>query len=118
MRHCGPKTHVCPPIVHPTKCCVNHTCENVIVPHIHPSHTTNVNHINYQHEHFFPHTESCSTEVTNQQFAEGPGGFGGPGFGGPGYGGPGFGGPGFGGPGYGGPGFGPRPGFGGPGFGR
>ncbi|MEC1156488.1 spore coat protein [Cytobacillus horneckiae] len=119
MRHCGPKTHVCPPIVHPTKCNVQHTCENVIVPHIHPSHTTTVNHVNYKHQHHFPHTQSFANEVTNQQFVAGAGqgpGFGGPGFGGPGFGGPGFGGPGFGGPGFGGPGFG-GPGFGGPGFG-
>lgn len=60
--------NVCPPIVHPTKCCVNHNFINNVVPHIHPSHTTTVNHINFQHKHFFPHTQSAVNQVTNQQF--------------------------------------------------
>ncbi|MBP2241326.1 spore coat protein D [Cytobacillus eiseniae] len=89
--HCGPKTtNVLPAIVHPTKCCVNNTFQNNIVPHIHPTHTTTVNHVNFQHQHYFPHTNSNVTQVTNQQFVAGggqaPGGFGGPvggGFGGP-----------------------------------
>ncbi|KAB2338277.1 spore coat protein CotD [Cytobacillus depressus] len=109
---CGPRpTCVTPPIVSPTQCCVNHTFQNTIVPHIHPSHTTTVNHINFDHVHSFPHTHSVVNEVTNQQFVAAPGpgvGFGGPGFGGPGFGAPGFGAPGVGVPG---------PGFGGPGFG-
>ncbi|MBS4194462.1 CotD family spore coat protein [Lederbergia citri] len=102
-------TTVCPPIVHPTQCCVNHTVSNVIVPEIHPSHTTTVNHENIIHEHYFPHTTSVVNEVSTQNvIMPGPG----PGFGGvPG---PGFG-PGFGG--VPGPGFGPGAGFGpGPGF--
>lgn len=118
--HCGP-TNILPTVVHPKKCCVNHNFVNNVVPHVHPSHTTNVNHINYDHVHYFPHTESTVTEVTNQQFYGGPGpvpgaapafgapapGFGAPGFGAPAAG-PGFGAPG---PGFG-PGFGPRPPFG------
>ncbi|MBU8879050.1 spore coat protein [Bacillus sp. FJAT-29790] len=87
--YCGPRPScILPPIVHPTQCCVNNTFQNNVVPHIHPTHTTNVNHINFQHEHFFPHTESFVNEVTNQQFVAapthagfgvpGPGGFGGP----------------------------------------
>lgn len=94
---CGPRpTNILPAIVSPTKCCVNHTFQNNVVPHIHPSHTTTVNHINYQHVHSFPHTQSVVNEVTNQQFVAAPGpgvpaaGFGapvggamGPGFGAP-----------------------------------
>lgn len=116
-KHCGP-TNVLPAVVHPTKCCVNHTFSNNVVPHIHPQHTTTVNHINYEHQHFFPQTQSVVNEVTHtQSFAPPrpvPGPFPAPGFGG----GPGFGAaPGFGG----GPGFGGAPGFGagpGPSFGR
>ncbi|MFC5463320.1 CotD family spore coat protein [Lederbergia graminis] len=134
-RHCGGPvkncgTQVLPAVVHPTKCCVKHTQSNIIQPEIHPSHTTNVHHQNIVHQHYFPHTESNVTEVTNQNVVmPGPGpGFGpgmmpGPGFGpgmpGPGMGGPGFG-PGMPGPGMGGPGFGPGmqgPGMPGPGFG-
>ncbi len=81
--NCG--TKVCPPVVHPTKCCVVNKCYNVVVPEIHPSHTTTVNHINYNHVHSFPHTESCATEVTNTESIAPPGmGYGmppGPGFG-------------------------------------
>lgn len=72
--HCRPRpTNICPTVVHPTECCVNHNHVNNVVPHVHPSHTTNVNHINYDHVHYFPHTESTVTEVTNQQFYGGPG---------------------------------------------
>lgn len=60
--------NICPPIVHPTKCCVNHTFEKTIVPHIHPSHTTTVNHHLFEHQHYFPHTQSAVNEVSNQQF--------------------------------------------------
>ncbi len=97
---------------------MNHTFQNTIVPHIHPSHTTTVNHHNFQHVHSFPHTESVVNEVTNQQFVApaAPVGFGGPvpGAVAPGFGAPGFGAPGFGAPGFGAPGFG-APGFGAPG---
>ncbi|MEK3886066.1 CotD family spore coat protein [Bacillus sp. FSL K6-3431] len=70
--HCGPK--VLPAVVHPTKCCVKHTQENFIVPEIHPIHTTTVNHKNFEHQHFFPHTQSTVNEVSNQQMnMPGPG---------------------------------------------
>ncbi|WP_062104838.1 CotD family spore coat protein [Bacillus niameyensis] len=92
-------TKVLPAVVHPTKCCVNHTQQNFIVPEIHPSHTTTVNHQNFVHQHYFPHTQSVVNEVTNQQVVmPGPGPVPGQGFG------PGFG------PGPR-PGFGPRPNF-------
>lgn len=69
--NCG--TQVLPAIVHPTKCCVRHRLYNYVIPEIHPSHTTNVNHINYNHQHYFPHTESVVNEVTNTNtFAPGP----------------------------------------------
>lgn len=117
---CKP-SHVLPAIVHPTKCCVNHNFVNNVVPHIHPTHTTTVNHINFDHQHFFPQSHSAVNNVTNQQFFNPPYPVEGPAFGppprpgavagafAPGYGpGPGFG-PGMG-PGYGpgmGPGYGP-----------
>ncbi|MFP5107862.1 CotD family spore coat protein [Neobacillus sp. C211] len=136
-------TNFMPPVIHPTQQIVNHTFSTTVVPHIHPVHTTTVNHHLYQHKHYCPQTASCAEEVCNQQInccnpcapsavpvplpaanalPNAMPGMGGPGFGpgGPGFGpgGPGFGpgGPGFG---PGGPGFGPGgPGFGpgGPGF--
>ncbi|MBM7680226.1 hypothetical protein JOD43_000385 [Pullulanibacillus pueri] len=32
--------------------------ENIVIPHVHPSHTTHVKHTHYTHKHYFPHTES------------------------------------------------------------
>jgi len=64
--HCRPK--VMPPVVYPTKCCVNNHFDKTIVPHIHPSHTTNVNHHKFEHYHYYPHTESVVNEVSNQHF--------------------------------------------------
>ncbi|WP_368657246.1 CotD family spore coat protein [Metabacillus halosaccharovorans] len=64
--HCRPK--VMAPIVHPTKCCVNNTYSETIVPHIHPQHTTTVNHEFYKHQHYFPQTQSVQNEVTHQHF--------------------------------------------------
>jgi spore coat protein D len=70
--HCRP-TNILPAVIHPTKCCVKHNFMNNVVPHIHPSHTTTVNHINYQHQHYFPHTQSVVNEVTSQDLGPFPG---------------------------------------------
>lgn len=56
---------ILPPVVHPTKCCINHTQQNFIQPHIFPSHTTNVNHQVIGHKNYYPHTESFVNKVTN-----------------------------------------------------
>ena len=69
---CRP-SQVLPAVCHPTKCCVNHTFQNVIVPHVHPSHTTNVHHTNYQHQHHYPHTQSFVNEVSNMDIGPVPG---------------------------------------------
>jgi spore coat protein D len=67
------RPHVVAPIIHPPQCCVQHHFDATIVPHIHPSHTTHVNHHLFQHQHYFPHTESVVDEVANQQvFVPGP----------------------------------------------
>ncbi|MEH7305079.1 CotD family spore coat protein, partial [Neobacillus drentensis] len=60
-------TNFLPPVVHPTQQIVNHTFSTTVVPHIHPVHTTTVNHHLYQHKHFCPQTASCAEEVCNQQ---------------------------------------------------
>lgn len=75
-RHCKPgcgPSNVLPAVVYPTKQCVNHTFSNNIVPHIHPTHTTNVHHVNFQHVNFYPQTQSNVTEVTHQNFYGGSG---------------------------------------------
>jgi len=105
-------TNVAPPVIHPTTNLVNHTFSTTVVPHIHPVHTTTINHHLFQHKHFCPQTASCAEEVCNQQInccnPCAPGGMpaSAPGFG---MGAPGA--PGMAGPGMGGPGFGMAPGF-------
>lgn len=54
--HCPPR--IMPAVVHPTKCCVTHTVQDVIVPHVFPTHTTHVNHHVFHQQNYFPHTES------------------------------------------------------------
>ncbi len=104
--HCRPRpSQVMPAVVHPTKCCVTHSFQNVVVPHIHPTHHTHVNHVNYENQHSYPHTQSAVNEVTTSNVNVGPrpgvAGAYSPGMG-PGYGGPGMGmGPGYGAPGTG-----------------
>ncbi|MGG3843356.1 CotD family spore coat protein [Anoxybacillus kestanbolensis] len=72
--HCRP--NMMPPIVHPTKCCTQHQVQTTIVPHIHPSHTTYVNHHLFQHQHYFPHTQSVVNNVSHQHVVcPGPGPF-------------------------------------------
>ncbi|WP_042457732.1 CotD family spore coat protein [Neobacillus dielmonensis] len=60
-------TNVTPPVIHPTTNLVNHTFSTTIVPHIHPVHTTTVNHHLFQHKHYCPQTASCAEDVCHQQ---------------------------------------------------
>ncbi len=60
---------VMPPVVHPTKCCVQFNCQEVIVPHVHPTHTTFVNQTNFKHNHYFPQTQSALDPTTSQHFS-------------------------------------------------
>jgi spore coat protein D len=128
-------TNFMPPVIHPTNQIVNHTFSTTVVPHIHPTHVTTVNHHMFQHKHFCTESESCAENVCSQHInccppcppspcgpmgpGFGPGGPVGPGFGPGGPVGPGFApggpmGPGFGPGGPVGPGFAPGP-FMGPG---
>lgn len=58
--HCG-----CPPkqIVHPVQSNVVHCCSEETVKHIHPSHTTVVNHHLIKNEHVYPHSTSFENTV-------------------------------------------------------
>lgn len=80
---------VLPAVIHPTKCCVNQTYSNNVVPHIHPTHVTNIHHENFDHVHYNTCSQSNVNEVTHQNYYGGnlppTGGFGmgpRPGFGG------------------------------------
>lgn len=53
-----------PPIVHPTKCCVTHTCSKTVVPHIHPTHIKHVHHQVVQSQHYFPQTHSAANVIS------------------------------------------------------
>jgi spore coat protein D len=59
-------TNFAPPVIHPTQQIVNHTFSTTVVPHIHPVHTTTVNHHMFEHKHYCPQTASCAEEVCNQ----------------------------------------------------
>ncbi|WP_455662505.1 CotD family spore coat protein [Pradoshia sp.] len=88
---CGPisipgcnQTQVCPPVCHEPIQYVKENCYTVVVPHVHPVHTLEVNNHVFQHEHTFPHTYQSVNPVFNQETQ-----FGGPMPGGPGCCGPG-----------------------------
>ena len=53
-------TNFTPPVIHPTKQLVNHTFSTTVVPHIHPVHTTTINHHMIQHKHYCPQTASAA----------------------------------------------------------
>lgn len=60
-RRCGCPRQNCgcqSPIVYPTKENIVHCCTEETVKHIHPSHTTVMNHHLVKNEHEYPHTTS------------------------------------------------------------
>jgi spore coat protein D len=59
-------TNFAPPVIHPTKQVVNHTFSTTVVPHIHPTHTTTINHHMFQHKHYCPQTASCAQDCCHQ----------------------------------------------------
>ncbi|SHG92760.1 spore coat protein [Ornithinibacillus halophilus] len=94
-RPCG-----CPKkVVYPTKQNVVHNCSQENVEHVHPSHTTVMNHHLIKNTHVFPHSTSVENTVNSVDVYGGspqvPGPMTGPGFG-PGMGAQGPGTPGFG----------------------
>jgi spore coat protein D len=61
-KFCPPQiapTQTAPAQVSPTQQYVKTNIANTIIPHIMPSHTTNVFKQYYHHKYYFPHTESC-----------------------------------------------------------
>jgi spore coat protein D len=63
--HCPPQVFPAlydPPLVSPGQQYVKTNLFNKVVAHVHPSHTTTVNKLNINHQHYFPHTESCVNE--------------------------------------------------------
>ncbi|MED3947134.1 CotD family spore coat protein [Priestia aryabhattai] len=52
----------------PVKQNTSFTGQDVFVPVVHPSHTTNVYQKNYKYMHSFPHTESVVCQETHQHF--------------------------------------------------
>lgn len=39
---------------------------NTVVPHVHPSHLTTINHQHIEHQHHFPHTQSMMNHCTEE----------------------------------------------------
>nr|WP_042350143.1 CotD family spore coat protein [Bacillus massiliigorillae] len=56
-----------PANVSPTNNVVNKNIFKHIVPHVHPTHTTTVNDHVFQHQHYFPQTQSVVNRCCNQQ---------------------------------------------------
>jgi spore coat protein D len=74
--HKGCKPNMLSPaetVVYPTKHCVKHNHIPHEVNHIHPSHTTIMNHHLVKNKHFFPHTQSVVNTVNTQNVNMGPG---------------------------------------------
>lgn len=59
-------TQTMPAQVSPTKNIVNKNVIKTIVPHVHPTHTTTVNEHIYQHQHYFPQTQSVVDTCYNE----------------------------------------------------
>lgn len=60
-------TSVLPASVSPTKNIVDSNVFKTIVPHVHPTHKTTVNQHVFQHQHYFPFTQSVVNTCCNQQ---------------------------------------------------
>lgn len=89
--HCGPipvpgchQTQVCPPVCHEPIQFVKENCYTVIVPHVHPVQTLEVNNHLYKHEHTYPHSYQSMNNVQNQEIQCGAPIAPAPGYGGPG----------------------------------
>lgn len=82
MRHCHKPHWGCQKpvkeIVHPTTCNVVHHCTEETVKHIHPSHTTVMNHHLVKNQHVYPHSTSVQNtydevDVFGGAYNTGPG---------------------------------------------
>ncbi|QXE00231.1 CotD family spore coat protein [Terribacillus sp. DMT04] len=60
--HCGTKT-----VVDPVMNNVQHTYSQEVIEHIHPVHTTVVNHHKVNNVHMYPHTTSFANEETCEE---------------------------------------------------
>lgn len=54
------------PRVSPTREYVQMNQMNTVVPHVHPSHLTTINHHHIEHQHHFPHTQSVKNFCTEE----------------------------------------------------
>lgn len=46
---------------------LTNTVQNVVIPHYHPTHVNHNMHTHYVHEHYFPHSESCSYSTSCEE---------------------------------------------------
>lgn len=72
---CGPRPQMVSPAqqkMYPPKQCVKHNYFQQEVDHIHPTHTTNCNHLNVVNKHYFPQTQSNVNSVSEQNVNMGP----------------------------------------------
>ncbi len=70
--HTPAPTMVAPGTMDPMQECQTDAFENVVIPHVHPSHTTHHMHTHYVNQHYFPHTESCCYTTSCEDVFCGP----------------------------------------------
>ncbi|MCM3006361.1 CotD family spore coat protein [Priestia koreensis] len=61
-------TQMMPAQFDPVKQNTSVTKQDIVVPVVHPSHTTHINQQNYKYMHSFPHTQSVVNQTTHQHF--------------------------------------------------
>jgi spore coat protein D len=61
-------TQTAPAQYSPMKQNTQFTGQDVIVPMVHPSHTTHVNQTNFKYMHSYPHTQSVVNQATHKHF--------------------------------------------------
>lgn len=52
----------------PVKQMEEHVSQDIYVPVSHPSHTTQINHVNYKYMHSYPHTKSIVNSVSHEHY--------------------------------------------------
>lgn len=61
-----------PPMYDPAQQNLTNAVQNVVIPHVHPSHTTHNIHTHYVNQHYFPHSESCCYSASCEDVVCGP----------------------------------------------
>lgn len=61
-------TKTLPAQYQPVKQMTEYVGQDVVIPIVHPSHTTQINHTTYKHMHSYPHTQSVVNAVSQEHY--------------------------------------------------